>query len=169
MFPKQALYYITYQLDCKFFEDWRNILFSITFLGPRAKKWDDSSSYCFPVEGCYALVYICRSLPSVHLSLHPFITLPACLVSRVIWKPQAAGWWMKYFLIDPCKLCRAGLALHRYCCSQRPCHHRYTCWLLALKESIFAESKERCLCFQVCLWSSTVRWMNGTDISTKKK
>lgn len=87
----------------------------------------------------------------------------------VIWKPQAAGWWMKYFLTDPCKLCRAGLALHRCCCSQHQCHHRYACRLLAPKQSIFAESKERRLCFQVCLWCSTVRWMNGTDISTKKK
>ena len=82
---------------------------------------------------------------------------------------QAASCWMKYFPTDPCRLCRAGLALRLLLMLAVPCPHRYTCWLLAPMESVFAESKHRCLCFQVLLWCSTVRWMNGTGISTKKK
>ena len=96
-------------------------------------------------------------------------TLPVCLMSRVMWKPQAAGWWMKYFSLTLANYAGQAWLCISYCCSRRQCHHRYTCWLLAPKESIFAESEERCLCFQVCLWCSTVRWMNGKYISTKKK
>lgn len=39
----------------------------------------------------------------------------------------------------------------------------------AARENIFAESEEKWICFQICLWGSIVRLMNGTDISTKKK
>lgn len=39
----------------------------------------------------------------------------------------------------------------------------------AARERIFAESRERWMYFQVHLWCSIVRLMNGTDISTKKK
>lgn len=46
------------------------------------------------------------------------------------------------FLIDPCKLCRSGLSAASVTVAhRRQCHHRYTCWLLAPKESIFAESE----------------------------
>ena len=96
-------------------------------------------------------------------------TLPVCLMSRVMWKPQAAGWWMKYFSLTLANYAGQAWLCIGYCCSRRQCHHRYPCWLLAPKECIFAESEERCLCFQVCLWCSTVRWMNGKYISTKKK
>lgn len=39
----------------------------------------------------------------------------------------------------------------------------------AAKKSIFAESKERWMCFQGYFWCSVVRLMNGIDISTKEK
>lgn len=39
----------------------------------------------------------------------------------------------------------------------------------AARENIFAESEEKWICFQIHLWCSIVRLMNGTDISTKKK
>lgn len=49
------------------------------------------------------------------------------------------------------------------------CHRCTLADFPAARESIFAESRERWMYFQVCLWCSIVRLMNGTDISTKKK
>lgn len=39
----------------------------------------------------------------------------------------------------------------------------------AAKESIFAECRERWMCFHACFWCSVVRLTNGTNISTGKK
>lgn len=39
----------------------------------------------------------------------------------------------------------------------------------AAKESMFADSRERWMCFQACLWCSIVRLMSGADMSSKKE
>lgn len=98
-------------------------------------------------------------------------TSPVCLMSRVLWKPQAASWWME------------GEVLSHWCL--QTVHGRFgftsvtgahganvtDVQLLtsAARESIFAESRERWMYFQVCLCCSIVRLINSTEISTKKK
>lgn len=71
LMTEHTLYYITYQLDCKLFGNWRDVSFIFAPLGPRANKWDCRSSHCLCVAGYLALVYEGPSHLSISHSIYP--------------------------------------------------------------------------------------------------
>lgn len=71
--------------------------------------------------------------------------------------------------IDARKLPMARLTLHLLLLLMGPVSSQVHSLTSAAKESMFADSRERWICFQACLWCSIVRLMNGAAMSSKKE